>query len=132
MGAVIRIVYDSLPPVEVREHKADAHGNIFTLLHPIYFRNLTVPEGFESDGASVPRFLWGAVFPSGDHKAMFGALVHDYVYRTHPYGWTKTDADEAFLELLKKGGVSSYRAYKAYLGVLLFGRSAWNAGGKQK
>lgn len=131
MEAVIRVAYDDRTVVEVREHAADERGNVFTLLRPLAFRTLILPAGFESDGASVPRFLWGAVFPSGDHQALFAALVHDYVYRTHPYGWARRDADKSFLELLKRGGISAWRAYCAYWGVRLFGVSAWAAGGDQ-
>ena len=130
MESIIRVMYDGLPTVEVREHQADEQGNVFTLLRPLPYRTLIVPEGFESDGASVPRFLWGAVFPRDDRQALFGALVHDYVYRTHPFGWTKKDADKSFYELMRKGGVSYLRAQKAYLGVRLFGKSSWEAGGK--
>jgi hypothetical protein len=127
--SLIRITYDGLPTVEVREHSADEQGNIFTLLRPLPYRTLIIPAGFESDGASVPRFLWGAVFPRDDRQALFGALVHDYCYRTHPFGCTKNDADMAFYELMRKGGVSYIRAQKAYWGVRLFGKSSWNAGG---
>lgn len=130
MESIIRVMYDGLPTVEVLEHQADEQGNIFTLLRPLPYRTLIVPAGFESDGASVPRFLWGAVFPRDDRQALFGALVHDYVYRTHPFGWTKKDADNSFYELMRKGGVSYIRARKAYLGVRLFGKSSWEAGGK--
>lgn len=130
MNSIIRVIYDGLPTVEVLEHKADEQGNVFTLLRPLPYRTLIVPAGFESDGASVPRFLWGAVFPRDDRQALFGALVHDYVYRTHPFGWTKKDADKAFYELMRAGGVSYIRAQKAYLGVRLFGKSSWEAGGK--
>lgn len=132
MESIIRVMYDGLPTVEVLEHQADEHGNIFTLLRPLPYRTLIVPAGFESDGASVPRFLWGAVFPRDDRQALFGALVHDYVYRTHPFGWTKKDADASFYELMRKGGVSYIRARMAYWGVRLFGGSAWDAGGKPK
>lgn len=131
MNAIIRVVYDKLPVVEVREHDEDERGNVFTLLRPITSSGITVPAGFESDGASVPELLWGAVFPRGDRKALFGAIVHDYIYRTHPEGWTRADADEVFLYLLQQGGVSYIRRIRAYIGVRLFGRSSWEAGRKK-
>ena len=130
MESIIRVIYDGLPTVEVREHQADEQGNVFTLLRPLPYRTLIVPAGFESDGASVPRFLWGAVFPRDDRQALFGALVHDYCYRTHPVAWTRSGADTAFYDLMRAGGVPYLRAQKAYWGVRLFGKSAWEAGGK--
>ena len=130
MNATIRVVYDNLPTVEVREHEEDERGNVFTLLRPISSSGITVPAGFESDGASVPRLLWGVVFPRDDRKALFGAIVHDFIYRTHPVTWTRSDADTVFLYLLQQGGVSYVRRVRAYIGVRLFGGKAWEDGGK--
>lgn len=126
------IIYDNLPTVEVLEHKADDRGNIYTLQKPINYCGVWVPAGFECDGASVPRFLWGVVFPPGDKQAMYAAVFHDFVCRTHPRHWSRKQADDAFLFLMRAGGVPSWRAQKAYWGVRLFGMSAWNAGGKSK
>lgn len=129
-SAVLTVFYDPpLPVVEVRRHESDARGNVFTLLKSVAWAGILVPAGFESDGASVPRSLWGLVFPAEDLHAMLGALVHDYVYRTHPDGWTKKRADAEFYSLLRKGGVPFVRAKLAHLGVRMFGSSAWLAGG---
>ena len=130
MESIIRIVYDNLPTVEVREHEEDERCNVFTLLRPIQSSGIIVPAGFESDGASVPRLLWGVVFPRDDRQALFGAIMHDFIYRTHPPKWTRADADELFLYLLQQGGVPYVRRIRAYIGVRLFGRKAWEAGGK--
>ncbi len=45
---------------------------------------LIVPEGFESDGASVPRLFWRIVCPPTDPHAVRAGVAHDYIYRTHP------------------------------------------------
>lgn len=132
MNAIIHVVYKNLPSIEVREHEEDERGNIFVLLRPISYLGVLIPAGFESDGASVPRFLWGVVFPRDDRNAMFGALFHDFIYRTHPGKWTRSEADDMFLHLLKEGGVSYHRRWRAYLGVRLFGQSSWEAGGKEQ
>lgn len=115
-------------------HQSDEFGNVFTLREKLEIsRNgklLIVPVGFKSDGASVPRFFWRAVFPPGDNRALLAAFAHDYVYRMHPEGWTKAEADQMFHDLLIRGGIPWYRAKAAYLGVRLFGGKAWEAGGK--
>lgn len=49
--------------MKIEVHKSDEMGNVYRLLEPLTYENLTVPEGFESDGASVPRFFWRIVFP---------------------------------------------------------------------
>jgi len=129
MEARFKVVYDDLPAIEVLRHEADDRGNVFTLLTPIEHCQLKIPAGFESDGASVPRAFWGLVFPAEDMKAMFAAMVHDFIYRTHPTGWTKKLADEEFRQLLERCKVPAKRAYFAYLGVRLFGGPSWRAGG---
>jgi len=117
--------------MKIEVHESDEMGNVYRLLEPITYKDLTVPAGFESDGASVPRFFWRSVFPPGDSKALYAAFVHDYIYRTHPEGWTKHMADKAFLDLLIQGGIRKISAYKAYLGVVLFGYPSWKAGEKK-
>ena len=117
-------------------HQADETGNVFTLREDIEIqwngKSFTIPAGFKSDGASVPRFFWRVVFPPGDHRAMRAAFAHDYVYRMHPAGWTKAEADRMFYDLLIQGGIPWYRAKEAYLGVKLFGGAAWKAGGRHE
>jgi hypothetical protein len=132
MKAVIRVQYERLPTVEVEEHEADEQGNVFTLLRPISYLGVIVPAGFKSDGASVPRVFWPTVFPNDDRKALFAAVFHDFLYRTHPGIWTRSESDSVFFELLRMGGVSYIRAVRAYIGVRIGGVSAWNAGGKKQ
>ena len=112
-------------------HQSDFMGNIFTLCEDLTVEGITVPAGFASDGASVPRFFWRIVFPPGDPPAMLAAFVHDFIYRTHPKGYDRKEADRAFKLLLLDNGVSKTAAQLAYWGVRLGGRAAWEAGGKK-
>ena len=111
-------------------HTSDEMGNVYTLREELSYGGLTVPAGFESDGASVPRFFWRIVFPPGEQGAVRADFLHDFIYRTHPEGWTREQADELFRELLIDDGVSRFSAALAYYGVRLFGGSSWEAGGK--
>ena len=128
MNATIRVSYDDLPTVEVLEHEEDTQGNVFTVLRPFSVCGITIPAGFCSDGASVPRLFWGVVFPNGDRRALCAALLHDFLYRTHPPAWTRSDADAAFYHTLRAGGIFFVRSLRAYLGVRLFGCLAWRNG----
>lgn len=110
-------------------------GRVFRLMEPIQiiWRDkpaVTVPWGFWSDGASVPRVFWRLVFPKGDEKAIRAAFVHDYIYRTQPEGWTKAEADRMFYDLLLEDGVPKWRAWIAYQGVKWFGHLAWQTRGE--
>jgi hypothetical protein len=105
---------------------------------------LTVPEGFESDGASVPRLLWSltGIERDGVHRA--AALLHDFLYKHageipygaqmiligeewSPYGsgWTRKDADKLFARVLRESGVGKVRRRLMYLGVRLGGWRPW-------
>ena len=114
----------------------DKQGNVYILMEPDGLtvdwrgKRVTVPVGFRSDGASVPRFFWRFVFPPGDTRAMRAAFVHDWIYRTHPDGWTKEEADELFRELLLEDGMPERYARRPYWGVRLFGGDAWHQGGQ--
>lgn len=111
--------------VKVEVHHADERGNVFALLEPLRWGELTVPAGFESDGASVPRFFWRVVFPPGDADALRAAILHDYIYREHPEGWTRGEADRLFRDVLIADGVPGWRARLAYYAVRIFGWRSW-------
>lgn len=121
--------------ISVGIHREDERGNVYTLLNRRGLtiewngKKLTVPRYFESDGASVPRFFWRAVFPSSDPRAIRAAFAHDYIYRMHPEGWSKKEADAMFYDLLVEDGVSVPCALIAFKGVDWFGGHAWKEQG---
>lgn len=110
-------------------HNVDEWGNVFTLIEPItlywHGRELTVPSGFKSDGASVPRLFWRLVFPPEETMALRGAFFRDYIYRTHLKGWTREEADRMFYDVIVYDGVPKWRAWLAFVAVRYFGRYAW-------
>ena len=62
------------PPIPVLISRSDRQGNVYTLLERLTLLlpsgSLTVPAGFRSDGASVPRFFWRLVFPEYHNFSM--------------------------------------------------------------
>lgn len=112
-------------------HETDTLGNVFTLMEDIYYKDLTIPCGFQSDGCSVPRLFWRVIFPPLDNKAIRAGVIHDYIYRTHPENWTKWKADSTFRKILLEDGVSLVRANLAFLGVVFGGGKAWKTKGGQ-
>ena len=115
--------------LKVAVHNEDEMGNVYSLLEDVTVvrqgHTLVIPAGFKSYGASVPRFFWRSVFPPGDSRALLAAFAHDYVYRTHPEGWTRKMADDMFYDILRENGVGWFNAQSAYWGVRLFGGSSW-------
>ena len=43
---------------------------------------VTVPEGFTTDLASVPRLFWSMLRPDGEYA--YAAIIHDYLYWRQP------------------------------------------------
>ena len=107
----------------------DADGEHFTLSAPIYYQvkkgrdAIVVPVGFVTDFASS----WVGRIQLLSRKAAFSAsaVLHDWLY--YEGLETKEEADKMFRDALKSQGASAYDIWKAYWGVRLFGRSAWNA-----
>lgn len=105
---------------------------------------VSVPKGFKTDLASVPRACWFFLAPWDIARA---AVIHDYLYsgirkyrkKLHPTninsGYSedkgkikaaKKAADKTFLLAMKNAEppVSSFKIYAAYLAVVLFGNSS--------
>lgn len=84
---------------------------------------ITVPSGFETDFASIPRIFWRIILPSGSHRE--AAVVHDWLYFCGDRH--KVVADGIFMEAMKCLGVPKWRRVAMFYAVLFFGRNAWNA-----
>lgn len=84
-------------------------------------RDITVPSGFETDFASVPRFFWRFAPPGGRYAA--AAVVHDWLY-INKRG-TRPDADRVFLEGMKAAGVSWLQRSLIFRAVRVGGDGGW-------
>ena len=113
-------------------HHENARGNIITLRQELVIKfngkMFIVPAGFESDGASVPRFLWDSVSPQIHPATLRAAIAHDFLYRNQIPGWDRKEADLLFYNLCREDGLSWWKSQKAYLGIRLFGGKAWQGG----
>jgi hypothetical protein len=86
-------------------------------------RAFTVPVGFYTDFASVPRFMPLAYACLGD-TAHEPAVVHDWLY--YAALTDRKTADDVLLEAMKAWGMSPWRYWPIYWGVRSGGWSAWN------
>jgi len=86
---------------------------------------VTVPAGFVTDFASVPRVLWSLFPPIGEYGK--AAVVHDWLYH-YSSGFSKCVADAVFYEAMKALGVSWPRRTAIYLAVVLFGKPSFHCG----
>lgn len=112
------------------ELKSD--GKTFRLLEPFTYymegdsdNTITVPVGFETDFASVPRVFTPLVERMGRHSK--AAVVHDYLY-SQPDMLTRKECDKVFLEAMKVSGVNVRLRWSMYFAVRLFGWLHFNKG----
>ena len=80
--------------------------------------NISVPAGFITDFASIPRILWSVLPPNGKYTK--AAVLHDYLYKNAIKN--KQWADDVFYEAMLVLGVSKITAKLMYNAVKYFGR----------
>ena len=85
---------------------------------------ITVPKGFKTDFASIPRIFWIFLIPTG--KCGKASVIHDYLYRTTNHVYERKTVDDIFLESMKVLKVSYLQRKIIYYVVRLFGVFAWN------
>lgn len=124
--------YKTKPCFEIIEQTPD--GDVIRLKRKMEYyvgdMTITVPKGFECDGASVPRILWSTVSPTIHPVTIAAAILHDFLYRNHKTGLLRDAADAVFYMVSRADGLSLWRAVLAWLGVRLFGGKAWKEGGQ--
>lgn len=98
----------------------------------VYYRTgdkndiITVPKGFKTNFASIPRFLWSLLPPTGTRKNHYfkSAAIHDLLYDLCcDYSCTRKEADKIMLEAMTAIGISKIVKYVLYYSARLFGRS---------
>jgi hypothetical protein len=78
---------------------------------------ITVPSGFETDFASVPRIP--VVFELVGDRGHAAATLHDWLY--HNGDLTRKEVDAILLQALRDTKVGKFRSYLMYFGVRGFG-----------
>jgi hypothetical protein len=82
----------------------------------------TVPKGYITDLASIPRLFW-RMFPRGYGPSRRAAIFHDWCY-SHGHRWcSKEYADEALRSIMIEDGAPEWAAWCFHRAVRL------NAGG---
>ncbi len=121
MGAVVtRSITDPLP----LEHLGKDWEH-WRLMEDLAWRGFIVPAGFISDGASIPRPVWGLLPATGPYLAP--ALVHDMLIRAWvagaplPLARTRKACDDLFLEAMKDAGVGFFTRTIIYVAVRIGG-----------
>lgn len=88
---------------------------------------ITVPAGFVTDYASIPRPLWSLYSPHDQYSR--AAIVHDYLYWTRKC--KREQADNLFSIAMKESAVSEITQGIVYSGVDLGGEASWLKNGTE-
>jgi len=89
----------------------------YRLLEELTLFGHTVPAGFVSDGATVPRVFWSLLPPV--HEYFPSAVLHDWLLYT---GYPRKEADQIFRNTMIWIGVNPWRARIMYAAVRLFAK----------
>lgn len=82
---------------------------------------VSVPTGFKTDFASVPRLLWCIFPPDGQYTQ--SAVLHDFLYSKRER--KRLECDRIFLESMEVLEVSWWRRRTIFRAVRLFGWLPW-------
>lgn len=104
--------------------KATPDAGAWVLTRPLVYESdtvgarITVPKGFRTDFASVPRLPLAYLLFGGDIGDA-AATVHDFIYSRAMFD--RKTCDAVFREALKAEGVPAWKAGAMWFGVRLFG-----------
>jgi hypothetical protein len=114
-----------LTTLDCRE--TDEFAGLWTLLAPLAYdsgllgRIVTVPAGFVTDFASIPRLPF--VYLAEGGKGNRAAVVHDWLYSSQAFD--RATADQVLREALIASGYSKVTAGLFYAAVRVGGGSHW-------
>lgn len=106
---------------------SDGGRSLWELAQPLRYASavlgevLTVPSGFRTDFASVPRLP--VVYLIMNDVGQPAAVVHDYLYRSGRV--TRRQADSVLLEALRVLGVSWWRRNAMWAAVRIGGAGSY-------
>ena len=118
--------------------------------HGINSYKLVIPRGFETDIASVPRWVWSlfGILPDGLHRA--AAVLHDFLYRYNkPHGerltgyyfkldafglwqdishypWSRKQCDRLFMRVMREAGTVKWKRRAMFWAVRAVGWYGWD------
>ena len=92
------------------------------------FISVTVPRGFVTDFASIPRPFWSLLPPTS--KYTHSAIIHDYLYWTQD--GSRLIADQIFRMGMTELRVPKWQVFVIFQSVNWLGGRAWNSNAQLK
>ena len=110
--------------------KSIRRSSFFTLEKPLTYQYLqantayTVPVGFKTDFASIPK-IFQSIIADSESDIRDAAVIHDWLYST---GFVpRLEADRILRAAMLELGASRLKAYVVFLAVRLGGASHYGA-----
>jgi len=109
----------------------DPKDNRYKLTHDIVYvyknKEMIVPKGMLTDGASIPRIFWTLVGSPYQPRHLKAAIIHDYLYLKHE-GKRKArkEADDLFYCILREDGVNKVRSWLMWAALRTAAWFYWN------
>ncbi len=114
---------DALNTTEISDSIFEISEHPFRYKSDLAARLFTVPVGFYTDFASVPRL--GIVYAMLGDRAHQPAVVHDWLY--YAAITTREEADDVLMEAMTVIALPWFQKYPIWWGVRIGGWAAWNA-----
>ena len=92
--------------------------------------SVTVKNGFDFDGASIPKWLWSIYGSPLNGNYVVASLIHDGLYASQKVA--KRISDKIFLDVMKQSNVGYIKRTSMYLAVTMFGYKDWKEASKYK
>lgn len=95
-------------------------GNRYKVLKDVTYKDVTVPAGYRTNGADIPRIFW-SIFPPNKSDYLPAVIVHDYLCDKDDY----IRADKYFEEILRSLGVKPVSKFLLVFSVKLYHRAKY-------
>lgn len=120
--------------IYVKVHRYQRDGKLYEVSEIAYYViayppkklewQVTVPVGFRTDFASIPRMFQHIISPVG--KWSSAALFHDYIYSKQFEGnISRKQADDMFYVLARHYHTNAVTAWVMWACVRMFGKWSW-------
>lgn len=97
-------------------------NNRYKVLKEITYKDVTVPVGYTTDGASIPRIFW-SFWPPNRSDYLPAAIVHDYMTDQNK---DYKKADIYFKEIMEELGIDDLTIFFFYNSVRVYHKLKYN------
>jgi hypothetical protein len=91
--------------------------NKYALVEIFEYREITIPKGYETNGANIPRVFW-SIIPPFKPKYLPAVIVHDYLCDKEEYALADRYFEEMLYDIEKsietKAMVASVKLYHRF------------------